>query len=172
MSCAQHANGLPDVESRSGFLFCASCEDFVYDPALERVCLQIQTGFLGTQETGSKKRKLSAMLNPCDEEKYREPVSCSSGPRGFYNLGQTCYMSAILQAVAHNPMIGNHFLADSHKPEECDAKHCIPCPIQEAIKELWTGDRFVGYAPTDLLFQLWEKQSVSFSSRLSQKAWH
>ena len=164
------------MESGSGFLFCASCDDFVYDPALEKVRSQIRTSFQGENEqktvcvtsadkrkSGSKKRKLSAMLNPSDEEKHQEPVSCSSGPRGLYNLGQTCYMSAIIQAVAHNPLIRNHFLANGHDAEKCEAGQCISCLIHEAIKELWTGDRLAGYAPTDLLFQSWKKQPVSFS---------
>ncbi len=39
-----------DVESRSGFLFCASCDDFVYDPALEKMRSRIQMGFQGKPE--------------------------------------------------------------------------------------------------------------------------
>lgn len=72
-------------------------------------------------------------------------------------------MSAIIQAVAHNPLIRNHFLANGHDAEKCEAGQCISCLIHEAIKELWTGDCLAGYALTDLLFQSWKKQPVSFS---------
>lgn len=66
--------------------------------------------------------------------------------KGLCNLGQTCYTSAVLQAVAHNTVIHNQFLIDGHDVQKCGPEHCISCLIQEAIKALWTGDRLMGYA--------------------------
>ncbi len=41
---------VPAVESRSGFLYCAFCDDFVYDAELERIRAQIRTACKGERD--------------------------------------------------------------------------------------------------------------------------
>jgi hypothetical protein len=38
---------MPGVHSRSGCVWCAACEDFVYDPQLERLRIERSAGHSG-----------------------------------------------------------------------------------------------------------------------------
>jgi ubiquitin carboxyl-terminal hydrolase 22/27/51 len=41
------------------------------------------------------------------------------GLRPLLNLSQTCFLSAILQALIHNPLLKAYFLADKHNRHAC-----------------------------------------------------
>lgn len=42
-----------------------------------------------------------------------------SGLRPLLNLSQTCFLSAVLQALIHNPLLRAYFLADRHNRRVC-----------------------------------------------------
>lgn len=41
------------------------------------------------------------------------------GLRPLLNLSQTCFLSAILQALIHNPLLKAYFLSDKHNRHVC-----------------------------------------------------
>lgn len=58
------------------------------------------------------------------------------GLRGLYNMGNTCFMSCILQCLLHNPMVRNFFLTDSHNAKLCtskgeESKYCLACDMDD-----------------------------------------
>jgi ubiquitin carboxyl-terminal hydrolase 22/27/51 len=42
-----------------------------------------------------------------------------SGLRPLLNLSQTCFLSAILQALIHNPLLKAYFLSEKHNRHVC-----------------------------------------------------
>ena len=165
------------IESRSGCLYCRLCSDFVYDPEFES--LRLQNSFstsklLHPQRpftmliifADGKKRKLNLVSRSMEEEKLVLPnanhLSCQSGaPRGIFNLGQTCYLSVILQTLVHNPMMKNYFLASRHEPTECHLQHCTACAMTTSFVDICTTEKLDGHGPVDLLYKSWMNNPVS-----------
>ncbi|MCJ1250273.1 hypothetical protein MMC30_007499 [Trapelia coarctata] len=146
------------IESRSGCLYCGLCDDFVYDPTFEKIRIEQSL----PPSSNGRKRKLNA-LYPLGEEKDKfvlqnaNLLSCMAGaPRGMFNLGQTCYMSVILQAMIHNPLMRNYFLSTRHETADCPLPNCIPCAMIVSFTDVLATEKIDGHAPLDLLFRSWK----------------
>lgn len=68
----------------------------------------------------------------------------AAGMRGILNLGQTCFLSVVLQTFLHNPLLRNHFLADKHNRYLCTARHtangtkkdCMMCEMDRMYSDV------------------------------------
>ena len=162
------------VSSRS--LYCGQCNDLVYDPAV--------TGMPPT----AKKRKLT-QYNEEDESYMSANTSARpcgrEGVRGLFNLGETCYMNAVLQMMVHNPLLASYFLGmghpvhlcpisrDSDKKAESDSededssvekpeqKVCVACGMTDVFSDITMADSPGPAHAVNLLFASWKNIPVS-----------
>lgn len=95
----------------------------------------------------------------------RADKTLMSGLRPLLNLSQTCFLSAILQAFLHNPLLKAYFLSDKHNRYVCPngskglavgkpyigaegsvssdrEKGCMCCELDRAFEEVSTCDSY------------------------------
>ncbi|RMZ82260.1 hypothetical protein DV738_g1904, partial [Chaetothyriales sp. CBS 135597] len=169
--------GLHFKKSQHGFaissmsVYCGQCNDLIYHPSI--------TGVPAT----AKKRKLAQYH---DEEESTMAANTSARPcgregvRGLFNLGETCYMNAVLQMMVHNPLLASYFLGMGHpvhlcpisrdqdKKNESDSedeelvtekteqKTCVACGMTDVFSDITMADLPGPAHAVNLLFASWK----------------
>ncbi|KAH6792284.1 ubiquitin-specific protease 22 [Perilla frutescens var. hirtella] len=164
------------VDMERAELYCSVCCDQVYDLEFDRVVmckkmLGLPRNGNGVVESGqlrlSKRKRLDFGADLGSESvkrsilrsKQRSKSCLPLGLRGLNNLGNTCFMNSVLQALLHAPPFRNYFLSDRHNHESCRKSSadrlCLPCDMDVIFSAVFSGDR-TPYSPAKFLYSWWQ----------------
>jgi len=132
-----------------------------------------------------------------DRERYLQPLPRASsyravkrakrakstvsprGLKGNVNMGNTCFMAGVLQALLATPSVANYFLAEKHREMNCHVRDCVACAFDHYVERAFSqdddddGDGDNEFAtplvPADLLHTWW-KNDLSFAKHAQQDA--
>mmetsp|Transcript_12334 Transcript_12334/g.18401 ORF Transcript_12334/g.18401 Transcript_12334/m.18401 type:complete len:624 (-) Transcript_12334:65-1936(-) len=165
------------IDVRRGRFHCKRCNDYVYD-------WELQSELLEQQRSHDLRIQLAKRRNvhwqPNDQQKqllraYSSPVrdhNNTLGLRGILNLGNSCFMTVVIQALVQNPFLRNFFLGDLHHPRLCPRKaknlSCLACEMDKLYHQIFNGATNP-LSPHRILYAIW-KQSKHLSGYRQQDA--
>ena len=168
-------------------VYCRSCQGYVYNSELDQ---QVELGrrhVMQQHRRARQKTELSSatakmpQLSVLKEHAFSRSTNAQIlGLRGMVNMGNTCFMSSILQALVHNPFLRTVFLSDSewspsktivaHSPRAGETSGAPPLrsDVLRLFTEMYSGAT-TPHAPYYLLYSVW-KHSAYLSGYQQQDA--
>lgn len=76
-------------------------------------------------------------------------LSPTAGYRGLINMGNTCYMNVIIQAIARTPVLSRFLMSGVHACPTIEASlDCLTCELSRIIQEV-----ILTISPSSLIFR-------------------
>ncbi|KAI9594103.1 hypothetical protein BDF19DRAFT_396612 [Syncephalis fuscata] len=153
------------VDFERCLVHCRLCNDFIYSHELDKAYAvesrRIHDMLTQIYEPGLKRARY-VDWRPSEEEagliRARTRIQACGGLRGLRNMGNTCFMSVILQAFIHNPLLRTYFLSDRHPRHECRRENCLSCELDRLFSEFHSG-RKEPFNPGNFLQVIWRSSS-------------
>ncbi|XP_077001216.1 ubiquitin carboxyl-terminal hydrolase 51 [Tamandua tetradactyla] len=161
------------IDLYHGVIYCFICKDYVYDKDIERIAkdtkeknLKLLTststdvsqqqymtsGVKEKQSTCESKEQEPKFVKP--KKKRRKKSVYTVGLRGLINLGNTCFMNCVVQALTHIPLLKDFFLSDKHKCIMTSPGLCLVCEMSSLFQAMYSGSR-TPHIPYKLLHLIW-----------------
>ena len=95
---------------------------------------------------------------------------CIRGLKGSVNMGNTCFMSSVVQALLATPSLVDYFIAERHVASNCRVGDCVACAFDFYLTTAYASRGDGPMVATDLLHTWWKNQSLSAAKSSQQDA--
>ncbi|XP_055908152.1 ubiquitin carboxyl-terminal hydrolase nonstop [Eupeodes corollae] len=134
------------LELSHGAVYCNSCRDYTYDHRFQEIQdknRRLEAKDLKKSLTYRCWKPNATEINLLLNNPRRRMIKANQtiGLRGLMNLGSTCFMNCIVQALIHTPLLSDYFLSERH---ECNLKSslkCLVCEVSRLFQEFYSGSR-------------------------------
>ncbi|BGP00532.1 Ubiquitin carboxyl-terminal hydrolase [Rhodotorula toruloides] len=162
----QHHQLAWDFRARG--VYCFACEGYVRHAAIERHALAERIASReaaandGDGQRATKRKRVSMQKWELTTPIQSAPAPSALAVRGIRNLGNSCYMSVILQTFLCNPFLRTYFLSDRHNRLICaktlQGEPCLSCELDLLFSEQYSSD-LAPLAPTRFLHSFWQSSA-------------
>ncbi|KTW27954.1 uncharacterized protein T551_02921 [Pneumocystis jirovecii RU7] len=161
---AKTQNHIFAIDIFSGYLYCFSCHDFIYDPIFEKIYILVKrklnmksSNIKNSICLSNKGLEISIENHDYLDNDDVQAICCGDGLRGIQNMGATCFMNVVIQCLVHNPIFRNYFLSDGHVIKNCLQDNCSCCAMDTVIAEFFSKKDFsIPFGPSSFLEIMWK----------------
>lgn len=137
------------LELSYGMIFCHACNDFIYNHEFQELAKNhlrleaksLNKNCLSWRPWSPPRTDVDLLLRHTKRQQTTVSPLTSIGLRGLLNLGSTCFMNCIVQALIHTPLLRDYFLSERHKCSMKNSSRCLVCEISRLFREFYSGDR-------------------------------
>lgn len=134
------------IELTYGMVYCRDCEDFVYHELLSEIAeVHLRKEARSMNKNVSwrpwtmKANSIEALV--AHAKRYRLEGTSTLGLRGLLNLGSTCFMNCIFQALTHTKLLQRYFLSERHSCDDKASNKCVVCEMIYIFREFFSGKK-------------------------------
>ncbi|XP_034341545.1 ubiquitin carboxyl-terminal hydrolase 51 [Arvicanthis niloticus] len=161
------------VDLYHGVIYCFMCKDYVYDKDIEKIAKETKEKILGLlmssagdlsyqqlmayeveeNQSTCESNQETSLVKP-KKKRRKKTVYYTVGLRGLINLGNTCFMNCIVQALTHIPLLKEFLLSDKHKCMMTSPSLCLVCEMASLFQAMYSGNQSP-HIPYKLLHLIW-----------------